>query len=49
MTARLSLDSSSGSVSSHNVPAGIMKMKQKEFLALKQVILNIIIQQFLLS
>ena len=34
---------------SHNVPAGIMKMKQKEFLALKQVILNIIIQRFLLS
>ena len=28
---------------SHNVPAGVMKMKQKEFLALKQVILNIII------
>ena len=34
---------------SHNVPAGVMKMKQKEFLALKQVILNIIIQRFLLS
>ena len=33
----------------HNVPAGVMKMKQKEFLALKQVILNIIIQRFLLS
>ena len=34
---------------SHNVPAGVMKMKQKEFLALKQVILNLIIQQFILS
>ena len=34
---------------SHNVPADVMKMKQKEFLALKQVILNIIIQWFLLS
>ena len=34
---------------SHNVPAGVMKMKQKEFLALKQVILSIIIQRFLLS
>jgi len=34
---------------SHNVPAGVMKMKQKEFLALKQVTLNIIIQRFLLS
>ena len=34
---------------SQNVPAGVMKMKQKEFLALKQVILNIIIQRFLLS
>ena len=33
---------------SHNVPAGVMKMKQ-EFLALKQVISNIIIQRFLLS
>ena len=33
---------------SHNIPAGVMKMKQKEFLALKQVILNIIIQRFLL-
>ena len=33
---------------SHNVPAGVMKMKQ-EFLALKQVILSIIRQQFLLS
>ena len=31
---------------SHNVPAGVMKMKQKEFLALKQVILNIIISRF---
>ena len=31
---------------SHNVPAGVMKMKQKEFLALKQVISNIIIQHF---
>ena len=34
---------------SHNVPAGVMKMKQKEFLALKQVISDIIIQRFLLS
>ena len=34
---------------SHNGPAGVMKMKQKEFLALKQVILDIIIQRFLLS
>ena len=34
---------------SHNVPAGVMKMKQNEFLALKQVILDIIIQRFLLS
>ena len=36
---------------SHNVPAGVMKMKEKEkeFLALKQVILSIIIQRFLLS
>ena len=34
---------------SHNVPVGVMKMKQKEFLALKQVILNIIIERFLLS
>ena len=34
---------------SHNVPAGVMKMKQKEFLALKLVILDIIIQCFLLS
>ena len=33
---------------SHNVPAGVMKMKQ-EFLALKQVISEIIIQRFLLS
>ena len=33
---------------SHNVPAGVMKMKQ-EFLALKQVISDIIIQSFLLS
>ena len=33
---------------SHNVPVGIMKMKQ-EFLALKQVILDIIVQRFLLS
>ena len=31
---------------SHNVPAGVMKMKQKEFLALKQVISNIIVQHF---
>ena len=48
-TASLLLGSSSGSVSAANVPAGVMKMKQKEFLALKQVILNIIIQRFLLS
>ena len=34
---------------SHNVPAGVMKMKQKEFLALKQVILNIIVQRFSLE
>ena len=34
---------------SHNIPAGVMKMKQKEFLALKQVISDIIIQRFLLS
>ena len=34
---------------SHNVPVGVMKMKQKEFLALKQVISEIIIQRFLLS
>ena len=34
---------------SHNVPVGVMKMKQKEFLALKQVISDIIIQCFLLS
>ena len=34
---------------SHNVPAGVMKMKQKEFLALKQVTSDIIIQRFLLS
>ena len=34
---------------SHNVPAGVMKMKQKELLALKQVISEIIIQRFLLS
>ena len=33
----------------HNVPAGIMKMKQKEFLALKQVTSEIIIQSFILS
>ena len=33
----------------HNVPAGVMKMKQKEFLALKQVNSEIIIQRFLLS
>ena len=32
----------------HYVPAGVMKTK-KEFLALKQVTLNIIIQRFLLS
>ena len=34
---------------SHNVPVGIMKMKQKVFLALKQVISDIIIQRFLWS
>ena len=34
---------------SHNVPTGAMKMKQKEFLALKQVISDIIIRCFLLS
>ena len=34
---------------SHNVPTCVMKMKQKEFLALKQVISDIIIQRFLLS
>ena len=34
---------------SHNVPAAVMKMKQKEFLALKQVISDIIIHRFLLS
>ena len=34
---------------SHNVPAGVKKMKQKEFLALKQVISDIIIQSFLMS
>ena len=34
---------------SHNVPAGVLKMKQKEFFALKQVISDIIIQCFLLS
>ena len=33
----------------HHVPAGVMKMMQKEFLALKQVISDIIIQHFLLS
>ena len=33
---------------SRNVPAGVIKMKQ-EFLALKQVTLNIIIPRFLLS
>ena len=34
---------------SHNVPAGVMKTKKKEFLALKQVNLDIIFQHFLLS
>ena len=34
---------------SHNVPACVMKMKQKEFLALNQVISDTIIQRFLLS
>ena len=33
----------------HNVPAGVMKMKKKEFLALKQVNSDIILQHFLLS
>ena len=32
---------------SHKVPAGVMKLKQKEFLALKQIISDIIIQHFL--
>ena len=34
---------------SHNVPAGVMKTKKKEFLALKQVNSDIIFQYFLLS
>ena len=34
---------------SHNVPAGVMKTKKKEFLALKQVNSDIIFQHFLLS
>ena len=33
----------------HNIPAGVMKMKKKEFLALKQVNSDIIFQHFLLS
>ena len=32
-----------------NVPAGVMKTKKKEFLALKQVKLRYVIQHFLLS
>ena len=32
---------------SHNVPAGVMKTKKKEFLALKQVKLRYVIQLFL--
>ena len=32
---------------SHNIPAGVMKMKQKGFLALKLVISDIIIQRSL--
>ena len=31
---------------SHNVPAGVMKTKKKEFLALKQVNSDIILQHF---
>ena len=34
---------------SHNVPAGVMKTKKKEFLALKQVNPDIILQHFVLS
>ena len=34
---------------SHHVPTGVMKMKKKEFLALKQVNSDIIFQHFLLS
>ena len=34
---------------SHNVPAGVMKTKKKEFLGLKQVNSDIILQLFLLS
>ena len=34
---------------SHHVPAGVMKTKKKEFLALKQVNSDIILQHFLLS
>jgi len=34
---------------SHHVPAGVMKTKKKEFLALKQVNPDIILQHFLLS
>ena len=49
MTASLSWLQFRERFRSHNVPAGVMKMKQKEFLALKQVISDIIIQHFLLS
>ena len=34
---------------SHHVPAGVMKTKKKEFLVLKQVNPDIILQHFLLS
>ena len=34
---------------SHHVPTGVMKMKKKEFLALKLVNSDIILQHFLLS
>ena len=34
---------------SHNIPAGVMKTKKKEFLALKQVNSDIILQHLLLS
>ena len=33
----------------HNIPAGVMKTKKKEFLALKQINSDIILQHFLLS
>ena len=34
---------------SHNIPAGVMKTKKREFLALKLVNSDIIFQHFLLS